>query len=117
MTWEERLLFLMFLDYKGALKKWERNHNKGKYDYYKIDHHHFTSTQGFCWFSSPESHKYWDDLIEQWNCLNSISVPSLKYAIEHRLFSDTISVGYQEITKEDALKIADFIYDCFGEEV
>ena len=115
MTWEERLLFLMFLDYKGALKKWEKNHDKCKYSYYKIDHHYFNPTQGFDWWESPERSAYWYDLTSQWECLNYISVPSIDYLISHRLFSDTIEVGCQKITKEDALKIADFIYECFGE--
>ena len=117
MTWEEKLLFLMFLDYNGALKKWERNHNKCKYAYHKIDHNYFTPTQGFSWYESPEGLKYWDNLTRQWGCLNYISVPSIDYLISHQLFSDTIEVGCQTITKKDALKIADFIYECFGEEL
>lgn len=114
MIWEEKLLFLMFLDYKGALKKWEKNHNKCKYGYYKIDHHNFGPTHGFDWYSSPEGSNYWDNLIEQWYSFKSISVPSVDYSISYQLFSDTIKVGCQSITKKDALKIADFIYECFG---
>lgn len=116
MTWEERLLFLMFMDYNGALKKWERNYSKDKRGYLtKIDDENFVPSSGFIWCETEEGENYWRDLITQWNCLNSISVPSLEYSIESRLFSDTIQVGCQTITKKDALKIADFIYECFGE--
>lgn len=119
MRWEERLLFLMFLDYKGALKKWEKNHDKCKYDHHKIDHQNFTPTQGFDWWESPERSDYWHDLFMQWRdvSLVRIKVPSLDYEIERQVLSDTIRVGCQKITKEDALKIADFIYECFGEDL
>lgn len=119
MTWEERLLFLMFLDYKGALKKWERDHNKDKNGYRKIDHQRFSHLSGFNWRESREGSMYWSDLSVQWEKASvvRIKVPSLSYEVEHLALSNTIEVGCQTITKEDALKIADFIYECFGEEV
>ena len=117
MTWEEKLLFLMFLDYKGALDKWERNHNKDKV-FYKIDSEYFHVTGGFNWGLSVEGRDYWSLMANQWDKVKgeSIAIPSLRYIIHHEILSDTIQVGCQTITKKDALKIADFIYECFGGE-
>ena len=117
MTWEEKLLFLMFLDYKGVLKKWEKNHNKCKYGYYKIEDGNFSVESGFYWRETEEGDDYWSFIIQQWEKAKSgsITIPSLRYIIRHETLSDTIEVGCQTITKKDALKIADFIYECFGE--
>lgn len=119
MTWEERLLFLMFLDYKGALKKWEKNHNEDKNGFSKIDDRSFCPLGGFDWSESQEGDTYWSNLDTRWKKASvvRIKVPSLSYEIEHLALSNKIEVGCQIITKEDALKIADFIYECFGEEV
>lgn len=117
MTWEERLLFLMFLDYKGALNEWERNHNKDKNGYAKIEDSPFFASDGFRWRNTRDGFDYWLEIHQQWKKENNIyfTVPSLQYEIHHKIFRDTIQVGCQKITKKDALKIADFIYECFGE--
>lgn len=117
MTWEERLLFLMFLDYKGALKKWEKNHNEDKNGFSKIDDRSFCPIDGFRWHESQEGDVYWSNLSIQWEKVLVVrtKVPSLSYEIFYEAFSNTIEVGCQTITKKDALKIADFIYECFGE--
>lgn len=118
MSWEERLLFLMYLDYRGALKKWERNHNK----YHrgsKVGNDEFSVYGGFCWHDTNEGVLYWNRIISQWIETKRIraNFKLLGYKVKHDLFGNTIEVGYQSITKKDALKIADFIYECFGEEV
>ena len=115
MTWEERLLFLMFLDYKGALEKWEKNHNEDK-NGRKIDDKYFGAYGGFCWRESQEGNLYWRNLNIQWEKVLVMrkKVPSLSYEIERLAISNTIEVGRKTITKKDALKIADFIYECFG---
>ena len=102
MTWEEKLLFLMFLDYKGALKKWEKNHNSCTYDYHKIEDIHFYAIDGFFWDNTEEGYDYWDELIADWSksIERNLEVRSLDFEI-----------------KKDALRIADFIYECFGEDV
>lgn len=117
MTWEERLLFLMFLDYKGALKKWERNHNKDKNGYFKIEDENFSAESGFFWRETEEGDDFWSLMIQQWDkrYSESITVPSLHYMIYSDPLNGAIEVGCQTITKKDALKIADFIYECFGD--
>ena len=109
----------MFLDYKGVLKKWEKNHNKCDRGFNKIDHVNFDIRLGFDWTNSPEGLEYWKNYDEEYRSLSrrSLLVGSLGYWIDHRIASELIIVGCQKITKEDALKIADFIYECFGEEV
>lgn len=118
MTWEEKLLFLMFLDYKGALKKWERNHDKCKHSYPKVEDSYFHTTEGFSWFNSKEGYDYWIEVIANWAKLveRNLEVQSLEFEIKNIMLRDTIEVGCQTITKKDALKIADFIYECFGED-
>ena len=117
MTWEERLLFLMFLDYKGALKKWEKNSNECKYGYRKIEDSYFNVIDGFFWDKTQEGYDYWDELIADWgkSMERSLEVRSLDFKIKNIMLRDTIEVGCQKITKKDALKIADFIYECFGD--
>lgn len=119
MSWEEKLLFLMFLDYKGALKKWERNHDKCSLGTVKIDDFGFCDSSGFVWNFSPEGHFYWENLTKSWRkaLLRDLKVRSLDYKIRYRACKDSLEVGCQTITKKDALGIADFIYECFGEEV
>lgn len=116
MTWEEKLLFLMFLDYKGALGKWEKNNNDC-YFRVSIDSSVFNELNAFNWTRSPEGYNYWDKLIYEWRkiSLNSFAVSSLSYEIKYKVCENSIEVGCQSITKEDALKIADFIYECFEE--
>jgi len=65
MSWEEKLLFLMFLDYKGVLEKWEKNHNEDKNGFDKIDSNSFTTLEGFEWASTKEGDHYWDRIILQ----------------------------------------------------
>ena len=118
MSWEERLLFLMFLDYKGVLKKWEKNHGNYKDYHRKIDHDEFGAFDGFSWYESKEGGTFWHDIIKDWNNRDpvaSLSVASLKYTVKHKFTDSSLKVGCQTITKKDALKIADFIYECFGE--
>lgn len=117
MSWEERLLFLMFLDHKGALKKWERNHNE-QTNGSRIDFESFSPYGGFDWSESEEGNAYWGGIINNWykSTYGKLEVASLDYEIKHTVLSNTIEVGCQRITKEDALKIADFIYECFGED-
>ena len=108
----------MFLDYKGVLKKWEKNHDESRSGS-KIDDGVFSIYGGFPWHDSEEGSSYWHDLLMQWRDVSivRIKVPSLSYEIERQVLSDTIRVGCQTITKEDALNIADFIYECFGEDL
>lgn len=119
MTWEERLLFLMFLDYKGSLKKWEKNHDKDKDGAFKIEDKNFCPFSGFYWRESQEGDLYWSNLNTQWEKVSLVQtkVPSLGYEIRHYLLSNTIEVGRQSVTKKDALEIANFIYECFGEDL
>ncbi len=77
MTWEERLLFLMYLDYKGVLKKWERNHDKCDCGYRKIDHDDFNANSGFSWEDSPQGYKFWNESI-----LGYDGITSWEYQIE-----------------------------------
>lgn len=117
MTWEERLLFLMFLDYKGVLEKWEENHNKCTSGYNKIEHASFFEYQGFCWSSSKEGHDFWHEIAREWQDKDTLYVDSLGHGLKCKLYKKQLEIGCQSVTKKDALKIADFIYECFGEEV
>ena len=117
MTWEERLLFLMYLDYRGVLKKWEWNHDNCDRGLKKIDCDTFYATDGFVWECSKEGHYFWEDIIFDWTDRQTFSVSSLDYEIHFALKTNQLKIGCQTITKKDALKIADFIYECFGEQV
>ena len=116
MTWEERLLFLMFLDYKGVLEKWERNHNEDK-AFSKIDDKNFSATGGFYWDETGEGHDHWRVIINGRDELSkkTLKVKSMDFGTIYTVLNDNIQVGCQTVTKKDALKIADFIYECFGE--